>query len=41
METMETTAAATQFGAPDIMVAVLLMAVIGMVSLYFYRQSKK
>ena len=38
---METNPAATQFGAPDIMVAVLLFAVIGMVAFYFYRQNRK
>ena len=38
---METNPAATQFGAPDIMVAVLLFFVIGMISLYFYRQNRK
>ena len=38
---METNAAATQFGAPDLLVALLLFAVIGMISLYFYRQSRK
>ena len=34
-------AAATQFGAPDLLVAILLLAVIGMISLYFYRQNRK
>lgn len=34
-------AVATQLGAPDLMVAILLLAVIGMISLYFYRQNRK
>ena len=38
---METNPAATQFGAPDIVVAVLLLFVIGMVALYGYRQNRK
>lgn len=34
-------AAATQFGAPDLMVAIILLAVIGMISWYFYRKNRK
>ena len=34
-------AAATQFGTPDLMVAILLLAVIGMITLFFYRQNRK
>ena len=34
-------AAATEFGAPDLPVAVLLFAVIGMITFYFYRLYRK